>query len=117
MIRLVKDACFLSMLLVQLGTSTLSHSRVQHLICHRLEFVVWFAPSLIGDAVAVAIVGMLLGPIYPIVMNQSSKILPRWLLTGSIGWIAGFGQAGSAILPFMTGALASKVGIENLQPL
>ncbi|KIM81491.1 hypothetical protein PILCRDRAFT_71905 [Piloderma croceum F 1598] len=83
-----------------------------------LEFIVWFVPSLIGDAAAKgSLVGMLLGPIYPIVMNQSSKILPRWLLTGSIGWIAGFGQAGSAILPFITGALASKVGIENLQPL
>ncbi|KAF7977329.1 hypothetical protein HWV62_4107 [Athelia sp. TMB] len=57
-----------------------------------LEVVIWLVPSLIGDAVAVSIVGMLLGPIYPIVMNESSRILPRWLLTGSIGWIAGFGQ-------------------------
>ena len=36
---------------------------------------------------------------------------------GSIGWIAGFGQAGSALLPFMTGAIASKTGISSLQPL
>ncbi|KAF7983221.1 hypothetical protein HWV62_23506 [Athelia sp. TMB] len=82
-----------------------------------LEVVIWLVPSLIGDAVAVSIVGMLLGPIYPIVMNESSRILPRWLLTGSIGWIAGFGQAGSALFPFITGALASKVGIKSLQPL
>lgn len=64
-----------------------------------------------------------------------SFILPQWLLTGSIGWIAGmqisillsaslclqayigFGQAGSALLPFMTGALANKFGINSLQPL
>ena len=57
-----------------------------------LELIVWLVPSLIGDGVAVSIVGVLLGPIYPIVMNESSRILPRWLLTGSIGWIAGFGQ-------------------------
>lgn len=82
-----------------------------------LELVVWLVPSLIGNGVAVSIVGMLLGPIYPIVMNQSSRILPRWLLTGSIGWIAGFGQAGSAVFPFMTGALASRVGIKSLNPL
>ena len=82
-----------------------------------LELIVWFVPSLIGDAVAVSIVGVLLGPIYPIVTNEASRILPRWLLTGAIGWIAGFGQAGSAVLPFMTGALASKVGIKSLQPL
>lgn len=83
----------------------------------RLELIVWLVPSLIGNAVAVSIVGVLLGPVYPIVMNEASRILPRWLLTGSIGWIAGFGQAGSAVLPFLTGALASRVGIKSLQPL
>jgi len=82
-----------------------------------LELVVWFVPSLIGGAVAVSLVGVLLGPIYPIVMNEAGRILPRWLLTGCIGWIAGFGQTGSAILPFMTGAIASKTGIKSLQPL
>jgi len=84
---------------------------------HSLELVVWFVPSLIGGAVAVSLVGVLLGPIYPIVMNEAGRILPRWLLTGCIGWIAGFGQTGSAILPFMTGAIASKTGIKSLQPL
>ncbi|KAF8903921.1 MFS general substrate transporter [Gymnopilus junonius] len=82
-----------------------------------LEIVIWLVPSLIGDAVAVSIVGVLLGPMYPIVMNQSSRILPRWILTGSIGWIAGFGQAGSALFPFLTGAISAKKGIKSLQPL
>ncbi|KZT03772.1 MFS general substrate transporter [Laetiporus sulphureus 93-53] len=82
-----------------------------------LELVVWLVPSLIGGAVAVSFVGLLLGPIYPIVMNHSSRILPPWLLTGCIGWIAGVGQAGSAFLPFITGLLASKEGIKSLQPL
>lgn len=77
----------------------------------------WLVPSLIGSAVAVSFVGMLLGPIYPIVMNHSARILPPWLLTGCIGWIAGFGQAGSALLPFITGAIASREGIKTLQPL
>jgi len=82
-----------------------------------LELIVWLVPSLVGGAVAVSLVGVLLGPIYPIVMNESGRILPRWLLTGCIGWIAGLGQAGSAALPFMTGAIASKTGIKSLQPL
>ncbi|EMD35606.1 hypothetical protein CERSUDRAFT_85549 [Gelatoporia subvermispora B] len=82
-----------------------------------LELVIWLVPSLIGGAVAVSFVGMLLGPIYPIAMNHSGRILPPWLLTGAIGWIAGFGQAGSAFLPFITGILASKEGIKSLQPL
>ncbi|KAH7910277.1 MFS general substrate transporter [Hygrophoropsis aurantiaca] len=82
-----------------------------------LEIVVWLVPSLIGGAVAIAIIGVILGPMYPIAMNHAGRVLPRWLLTGSIGWIAGFGQAGSALLPFMTGAIASKAGIKSLQPL
>ncbi|KAJ6487637.1 MFS general substrate transporter [Mycena sanguinolenta] len=82
-----------------------------------LELVVWLVPSLIGDAVAVAFIGVLLGPMYPIVMNHAGRIFPRWLLSGSIGWIAGLGQTGSALLPFITGAVASKAGIKALQPL
>lgn len=81
-----------------------------------LEIVVWTVPSLVGDAIAISIVGLLLGPMYPIAMNHASRVLPRWILTGSIGWIAGFGQAGSAVLPFMTGAIAEKHGIKTLHP-
>jgi len=65
-----------------------------------LEITIWLVPSLIENAVAVSIIGVLLGPMYPIVMNHSARILPRWILTGAIGWIAGFGQAGSALIPF-----------------
>ncbi|EKM58041.1 uncharacterized protein PHACADRAFT_89844 [Phanerochaete carnosa HHB-10118-sp] len=83
----------------------------------RLEIIIWLVPSLIGNALAVSFIGMLLGPVYPIAMNHAARILPHWLLTGSIGWIAGFGQAGSAFLPFMTGVIASKEGIWALQPL
>ena len=50
-------------------------------------------------------------------MNQAARILPGFLLTPSIGWIAGIGQAGSAVLPFVTGALAQGAGIGSLQPL
>ncbi|KAH9852210.1 MFS general substrate transporter [Lenzites betulinus] len=82
-----------------------------------LELVIWLVPSLIGGGIAVSFVGVLLGPIYPIVMNHAARVLPPWLLTGCIGWIAGFGQAGSALIPFVTGALASRVGIKSLQPL
>ncbi|KAF9049577.1 MFS general substrate transporter [Hymenopellis radicata] len=82
-----------------------------------LEVVVWVVPSIIAGGVAVSFVGFVLGPMYPIVMNHTSRILPPWLLTGSIGWIAGFGQAGSALFPFITGAMANSVGIYSLQPL
>ncbi|KAL1729735.1 major facilitator superfamily domain-containing protein [Schizophyllum commune] len=81
-----------------------------------LELVVWLVPSLIGGGVAVALVGVILGPCYPIAMNQAARILTAWLITPSIGWIAGFGQAGSAVLPLITGALAQSTSIKSLQP-
>jgi hypothetical protein len=89
-----------------------------HLIfTQSLEIIIWFVPSVIGDAVAVSLVGMLLGPMFPIAMNHAGRVLPRWLLTGSISWITGFGQVGSVMLPFVTGAFASRFGVKNLQPL
>lgn len=90
---------------------------VYSLICIGLEVTVWAVPSLIENAVAVSFIGLLMGPMYPILVNHAQNVLPRWLLTGSIGWIAGIGQAGSAILPLITGVLASKFGIGSLQPL
>ncbi|KAI5123263.1 hypothetical protein M0805_001352 [Coniferiporia weirii] len=82
-----------------------------------LELIVWLVPSLIGDAVAVSFVGFVLGPMYPILMNETGRLIPPWLLTGSIGWIASFGFAGSALFPFITGTLASRFGIVSLQPV
>ncbi|KAL5522811.1 hypothetical protein ACEPAG_8829 [Sanghuangporus baumii] len=54
-----------------------------------LEITVWFIPSLVANAVAFSFIG---------------------LMSGAIGWIAGFGQAGTAVVPFVTGAMASKFG-------
>jgi hypothetical protein len=50
-------------------------------------------------------------------MVVAADIIPPYLLTGSIGWIAGAGQSGSAALPFITGAIANGSGIWTLQPL
>lgn len=82
-----------------------------------LEATIWAVPSLIENAVAVSVIGVLMGPMYPIVVNHAKNVPPRWLLTGAIGWIAGIGIAGSAVLPLITGVLAARFGISSLQPL
>lgn len=82
-----------------------------------LELTIWFVHSLIANAVAAAVIGSLLGPLFPIVMSQARQLVPRSSLTASIGWIAAMGQIGSAMLPFATGALANRYGILALQPL
>ena len=90
---------------------------VIHRVFNRLEVTIWVVPSLIENALAISFIGFLLGPMYPILMSYCTQVLPKWLLTGCVGWIGGFGQAGSAVLPFATGLLASKFGIGSLQPL
>ena len=56
----------------------------------RLEITIWLVPSLIGNALAVSVVGLLLGPMYPICMNEAGRVLPRRVLTGSIGTVTYF---------------------------
>ncbi|KAG8988595.1 hypothetical protein FRB90_002664 [Tulasnella sp. 427] len=46
-----------------------------------------------------------------------AEYLPESLLAGAIGFIEAFGGTGSAIFPFMTGAIASKYGVQVLQPI
>ncbi|KII86703.1 hypothetical protein PLICRDRAFT_665095, partial [Plicaturopsis crispa FD-325 SS-3] len=82
-----------------------------------LEATIWAVPSMIENAVAVSLIGVLLGPMYPILLSHSAHVLPAWLLTEAIGWITGFGVAGSAVFPFLTGLLAFRFGIISLQPI
>ncbi|KAJ3755674.1 MFS general substrate transporter [Lentinula raphanica] len=81
-----------------------------------LEVTIWFVPSIIENAVAVSFVGVLLGPLWPIVVGHGAHVIPAYLFTACMGLITGVGMAGSAALPFITGVLASKYGIKSLQP-
>ncbi|KAJ3505312.1 hypothetical protein NLJ89_g7483 [Agrocybe chaxingu] len=80
------------------------------------QLIVWLVPSIYAGCISVFCIGVLLGPLYPIAMNHISRVLPRALVTGAIGWVAACGSSGSALLPFFTGAMASKYGIQSLQP-
>ncbi|RDB30823.1 Bypass of stop codon protein 6 [Hypsizygus marmoreus] len=90
---------------------------VYSLLSIALEITVWVVPSIVENAVAVALIGVVLGPMFPVLVSHATKVLPRWLLTVCLGWITGVGIAGSAALPFLTGLLSSRFGIGALQPL
>jgi fucose permease len=62
-------------------------------------------------------IGIVLGPMYPIAIHHTTRVLPHHLVSGTVGWMSAFGQAGSAVLPFITGTMAAKLGIQSLQPL
>ncbi|EFX06098.1 major facilitator superfamily transporter [Grosmannia clavigera kw1407] len=81
------------------------------------ELLVWFVPNVIGDAVAVAIVGLLLGPVYPCAAAVLMRSMNHRERVTGIGITAAFGSAGGAAAPFITGVLAQAVGTFVLHPI
>ncbi|KAL1706567.1 MFS general substrate transporter [Schizophyllum commune] len=81
-----------------------------------LEITIWFVPSIIENGIAVSLVGVLLGPMFPILLGQATRVVPKVYLTPSVGFIAGIAMVGSALLPFATGVLSNQYGIGALQP-
>jgi len=81
------------------------------------ELLVWLVPNVIGDAVAVAIVGLLLGPVYPCAAAVFMRCLSRREQISAMGVISAFGSSGGAAAPFSTGILAQAVGTFVLHPI
>lgn len=81
------------------------------------QIMCWFIPNIIGEAVIVAIVGLLLGPIYPCATVVLNRLLPRDIQTTSLGFVSAMGSSGGAIAPFVTGILAQSVGTVVLHPI
>ena len=79
--------------------------------------IVWLVPSFTTAAISVSIIGILLGPVWAIALNHTARVLPRHLVSGTVGWIFACGAGGSTLLSYITGEMASKLGIEILQPL
>ncbi|KAK8068667.1 hypothetical protein PG994_005283 [Apiospora phragmitis] len=82
-----------------------------------LELLFWLVPKFIVSAVAVGLQGFFLGPLFPAAVVAMSKLLPRHLHVGAIGFAAAFGGSGAAVLPFAVGAVAQARGVQVLQPI
>ncbi|KAF7298349.1 MFS general substrate transporter [Mycena kentingensis (nom. inval.)] len=86
-----------------------------------LQLITWLVPSIPVGATAVSLVGLFLGPLYPIAVNHAGRLFPSGdgLLTGIIGWMAGVSTAGAAGVPFITGAIAGAggKGVGVVQPV
>lgn len=81
------------------------------------EIMVWWLPSVIGPAISIAIVGLLLGPVYPCAVSVFTKDLPRSNIVSDMGAISAFGSSGGALAPFTTGLLAQARGPWVLHPV
>jgi fucose permease len=85
-------------------------------IAMALELVFWLVPHFYVSAVAVALQGFFLGPLFPAAIVAATKLLPRHLHVPSIGFAAALGGAGAAVFPFAVGAIAQAKGVQVLQP-
>ncbi|KAJ4149304.1 hypothetical protein NW754_000743 [Fusarium falciforme] len=81
------------------------------------QILVWFVPNIVGNAVAVSIVGLLLGPIYPCGAAVFMRRMSRREVLSGIGTISACGSAGGAVAPFITGLLAQAAGTFVLHPI
>ncbi|GAA5901827.1 hypothetical protein JCM6882_008683 [Rhodosporidiobolus microsporus] len=82
-----------------------------------LEFAIWFRDDFIGNAVVASLIGVMMGPSYPIAVSVMTKLLPRQLHASAIAFLAAMGQVGAAIFPFITGAISNRFSPVALHPI
>ncbi|KAI5463483.1 major facilitator superfamily domain-containing protein [Mariannaea sp. PMI_226] len=81
------------------------------------QILVWCVPNIIGEAVAVSIVGLFLGPVYPCAAAVFMRCMTRQEALSGIATISACGSMGGAVAPFVTGLLAQAVGTWVLHPI
>ncbi|KAK9363596.1 major facilitator superfamily domain-containing protein [Lipomyces starkeyi] len=81
------------------------------------ELITWLVPNVIGDAVAVSVVGLFVGPMYPSAITAISHLLPRLTQNFSVTIVTAFGSCGGALWPFITGLLAQTKGTFVVHPV
>ncbi|KIW60669.1 hypothetical protein PV05_00869 [Exophiala xenobiotica] len=81
------------------------------------QLLVWLVPNIIGNAVAEAIVGLFLGPVYPCATGVFSKLLPRSIQIVSLSVTSSMGSSGGAAVPLITGLMAQSLSTVVLHPI
>lgn len=82
-----------------------------------LDFCVWFIPNTIAAGVCVSIIGLFIGPIYPLMVSLITKILPRRIKFCSLTLGTAFGSSGGSLVPFSVGMGSEYTGTYILHPI
>lgn len=82
-----------------------------------LQLLFWLVPSILASAIAVAFLGVFLGPVFPSGIIMATKLLPGHLHVPSVGFSTALGGTGGAVFPFVVGAIAQAKGVGVLQPI
>lgn len=85
-----------------------------------LQLLVWLLPNIVANAVALALLGVFLGPAFPAMIRVCERtVRPRAHLTAAISLISTFSAAGMAMLPLLVGIASQRApqGIKILAPM
>ena len=82
-----------------------------------VQLAFWLLPSFIVSAVAVALLGSFLGPLFPPGVVISTNLLPEHLHVSAIAFATAIGGTGGAGSPFAVGAIAQLKAVQVLQPI
>lgn len=86
-------------------------------LCLALQLIFWLVPKFIVSAVAVALLGFFIGPMFPGGVMMTAKLLPKHIHVSAIGFAMAIGGTGGTVFPFVIGAIASSKGVKVLQPI
>jgi fucose permease len=81
------------------------------------QLLVWLIPNIVGEAVAVSLLGLLLGPVYPCATTIFTRLMDKDVQMTALSFVSSAGSSGGALAPFMTGLLAQAVGTFVLHPI
>ena len=62
------------------------------------QLLVWLVPNVVGDAVAVAVVGLLLGPVYSCAMVVFTRAVPMRDQVNGLSFISALGSSGGYVI-------------------
>ncbi|KAH7246654.1 major facilitator superfamily domain-containing protein [Fusarium tricinctum] len=87
------------------------------IICLMFHLLFWLVPNLVAGAVAFSFMGFFFGPFFATGMSVASRLFPRKIQSTALGLVFVLAQAGAAIFPSFTGLIATRVGVQVLQPV
>lgn len=111
---------FLGRVLLAEPTHRFGERRMVMLYCFlilALQLIFWLVPNIISSAVAICLLGFFFGPLFATGMSIASKLFDRDIQATAIGFVFMLAQAGGALFPALTGVIASKAGLEVMQPI
>ncbi|KAI6755654.1 hypothetical protein HG531_004760 [Fusarium graminearum] len=86
-------------------------------VCLIFHLLFWLVPNLVASAVAFSFMGFFFGPFFATGMSVASRMFPRKIQSMALGLVFVLAQAGAAIFPSVTGLIATRAGVQVLQPV